>query len=113
VSYVRIRRCSEGENTIALPCGRVKEAQALFRCFHNFPAPELIKMPCRRLIPKVLMKLGHLRGVIYSSDKGQPGCPQTYVHFMERPPLLACDPQGTQLYIIGGGYRVTSKGIEG
>ena len=34
---------------------------------------ELVRAPCRRLIPKVLVHLGHLRGLIYSSDKGTQG----------------------------------------
>jgi hypothetical protein len=32
---------------------------------------------------------------------------------MDAPPLLACDPRGTQLYIVGGSYRITTRGIEG
>jgi hypothetical protein len=32
---------------------------------------------------------------------------------METPPLLVCDPEGKQLYVIGGNYRVTNRGIEG
>jgi hypothetical protein len=60
-----------------------------------------------------LVHLGALRGLIYSSDKGGYGRPKTYIHFMETPPRLACDPRGTQLYIVGGRYRVTPRGIEG
>jgi hypothetical protein len=32
---------------------------------------------------------------------------------MEKPARLACDPEGKQLYIIGGNYRVTERGIDG
>jgi hypothetical protein len=64
-------------------------------------------------MPRVLVKLGELRGLIYSSDKEQCGRPRTFIHFMETPPLLACDPTGKQLHIIGGDYCVTSRGIEG
>jgi hypothetical protein len=86
---------------------------ALFRRFHCFPESGVMRCPCRRLIPKVLVKLGHLRGLIYSSDRGQPQRHRTYIHFMETPPLLACDPEGRQLYVIGGNYQVTHRGIEG
>ncbi len=85
----------------------------LFRRFHCFPESGVIHRPCRRLIPKVLVKLGHLRGLIYSSDRGQSRCERTYIHFMETPPLLACDTEGKQLYVIGGKYQVTHRGIEG
>ncbi len=61
----------------------------------------------------MLVKVGHLRGLIYSSDKEQCGRSRTFIHFMEIPPLLASDSEGKQLYIVGGNYRVTSKGIEG
>jgi hypothetical protein len=60
-----------------------------------------------------MVKLGELRGIIYSSDKEQSGRPRTFIHFMDTPPLLTCDPAGRQLHIIGGNYRVTSRGIEG
>jgi hypothetical protein len=35
------------------------------------------------------------------------------VHFMRTQPTLAANPEGTQLYILGGRYRVTKKGIVG
>ena len=67
---------------------------------------------CRRTVPSVLVQLGTLRGLIYSADRGDGGV-RTYIHFMEQEPLLACDARGTQLYIVGGRYRVTRRGIEG
>jgi hypothetical protein len=73
----------------------------------------MFRIPYRRQIPPVLVLLGRLRGLIYSSDRGSPGCHRNYVHFMRRTPLLVCNPQGTQLYLVGGGYRVTRRGIEG
>ena len=68
---------------------------------------------CDRRIPRVLVELGELRGLIYRSDKGRRGRPQTFIHFMETPPRLTCDAAGKQLYIVGGNYRVTEQGIEG
>lgn len=90
-----------------------KSARTLFDTFHSFPPAIVIREPCRRVIPKVLVHVGELRGLIYRSDKGQKGRPQTYIHFMENAPRLACDPAGKQLYIIGGNYRVTARGIDG
>jgi len=88
-------------------------ARQLFQSFHSFGPPGLVRRSCNRLVPKVLVSLGELRGLIYGSDKCQPGRPRTFIHFMETPPQLACDPRGEQLYIIGGKYRITSRGIEG
>jgi hypothetical protein len=60
-----------------------------------------------------LRDLGRLRALIYVSDRGCRGRPRTFIHFMRRWPRLACDRSGRQLFIIGGNYRVTPRGIEG
>jgi hypothetical protein len=113
VSYIVPTQRALDVNHRASSRQTLEGAQTLFRIHHRFPARAVIRLPCRRIIPKVLVQLGSLRGLIYSSDKGNRGCPKTYIHFMERPPKLACDPNGTQLYILGGRYRVTPRGIEG
>ena len=100
----------------AVPCARpdpVDRAVELFRQFHCFPPQRLIRSKQERAIPRVLTHVGQLRGLIYRSDRGQPGRPRSYVHFFENLPLLASDPRGRQLYILGGSYRVTPRGIEG
>ena len=91
----------------------IESARRLFERFHSFAPPRVVRQQCRREVPHVLVKLGELRGLIYRSDKEQCGRPRTFIHFMETPPLLTCDPTGTQLYIVGGNYRVTPRGIEG
>jgi hypothetical protein len=90
-----------------------EQGRQLFEHFHSFAPPRTLRRRCRRLMPNVLVKLGELRGLIYSSDKGQCGRPRTFIHFMETPPLLTTDVSGKQFYIVGGNYRVTSRGIEG
>ncbi len=89
------------------------QALGRYRLFHRRPAGGVERMRCRRLMPEVLVRLGELKAVIYRSDRGRSGRPRTYIHFMEEPPVLACDPGGTQLYVLGGKYRVTSNGIDG
>ena len=66
-----------------------------------------------RLMPAVVVNLGDLVGLIYRSDKWQAGKPRTYIHFMDDPPRLVSDVAGTQLYVVGGRYRVSARGIEG
>jgi len=85
----------------------------LYRQFNHFRPSKAIRIRHPRLIPPVVVELGELAGVIYRSDKGQPGQLMTYVHFMQDPPRLVSNVEGTQLYIVGGSYRVTSRGIEG
>ena len=64
-------------------------------------------------MPPVVVELGRLTGLMYRSDKWQRGRPRTFIHFMDDPPRLVTDTAGTQLYVVGGRYRVTARGIEG
>lgn len=91
----------------------VRNGAKLFELYHRFRPFKLVRSGCNRVIPKVLVEVGRLKAVIYSSDRGQCGDPRTYIHFMEAPPTLACDVPGKQLYILGGRYRIGRRGIEG
>ena len=64
-------------------------------------------------MPSVVVELGDLLGLIYRTDKGGAGHARAYIHRLENPPQLLSNVEGTQLYILGGSYRVTSRGIEG
>ena len=92
---------------------RLRSRASAVRALPRFRTAMLLRQRCERRIPDVLVKLGRLRGLIYTSDKGRCGQPRTYVHFMKTMPTLACDPAGRQLHILGGRYRVTARGIEG
>ena len=91
----------------------LRRAQELFRQFHCFPSRRTTRLPQERAIPEVLAPVGDLRGLIYRSDRGQRGRPRTFVHFFKLRPQLTCDVHGKQLYILGGNYRVTPRGLEG
>jgi transglutaminase-like putative cysteine protease len=93
--------------------GALEAARNLYHTF-TAAAPDrarMVKSP--RVIPPVVVGLGELVGLIYRSDKWEPGVPKTYIHYMERRPLLAADPTGRRLFIVGGRYRITERGIEG
>ena len=109
MSYVRLT-----PNALWDPVDEVMDqARSLFRSFHSFPAFGMRRARCLRTAPEMMVQLGQLKGLIYSSDRGQCGKPRTFVHFLETPATLAANPEGTQLYIMGGRYRVTRKGIVG
>jgi hypothetical protein len=91
----------------------LRRAQELFRQFHCFASNQTTRLPQERVIPAVLAHVGELRGLIYCSDRGQRGKPRTFVHFFKLRPQLTCDAHGKQLYILGGNYRVTPRGLEG
>ena len=67
-----------------------------------------------RIVRLPLKPVGELRGVIYRTRRTPGEAPKNYVHFFQgRSPLLVTNPTGTRLYIIGGHYCVTPRGIEG
>jgi hypothetical protein len=112
VSYVRVSCPAEPDDGATSWSERVETARARYRDFHARCPPRAVVVRCRRTMPNVLMQLGRLRALVYAADRGDGGT-RSYIHFMEREPLLTCDPDGTQLYIVGGRYRVTRRGIEG
>lgn len=89
------------------------EGMALYERFNRFGPSQVVRVRFPRVIPPVVVELGELAGLIYRSDKWYPGQPLTYIHLMQDPPRLVSNIEGTQLYILGGSYRVTSRGIEG
>ncbi len=91
----------------------LRKGIGLYRTFNRHGPTRLMQVTHPRVIPPVVVELGDLMGLIYRSDKGQPGRPQTYIHFMEEPPRLVSNTEGTQLYLVGGRYRITPRGIEG
>lgn len=92
---------------------KIQLGQALYQRFNQFPADHIEHVHHNRQIPQVVVALGELTGIIYRSDKWQPGRPRTYIHFLNDKPRLVSNVEGTQLYIVGGNYRVTTDGIEG
>lgn len=104
---------SFGQTLDAARMRGVRQGIGLYQAFNRFEPSRVMKIRHSRVIPPVVVELGELVGLIYRSEKEQPGQPRTYIHFMENPPRLVCNPEGTQLYVVGGSYRVTPQGIEG
>lgn len=92
--------------------GYVRDAAALYRRFTQLPVRSIRRVAHSRLMPPVVVELGRLVGLIYRSDKWV-GRPRNYIHYMEQQPRLVCDVAGRRLFLIGGDYRVTARGIEG
>ena len=88
-------------------------ARETYRRFHCLPARRSYRLRCLKQAPEVQVDLGDLCGLVYRSARGMCNRPQTFIHFLETPARLTCDPSGRQLYIHGGNYRVTNRGIEG
>jgi hypothetical protein len=90
------------------------KAKKLFKDFHDFDPRKVIKAKVKnRMVPKVLVVLGRLVDVSYSSDKWHKGKRVNYIHKFKQQPYLACSPGGDQLFIIGGSYKAKQEGIVG
>jgi hypothetical protein len=104
---------SAGKALDAVPIQGMQQPRNLYHAFNGFEPAHIMQVRHPRVIPPVVVKLGELVGLMYRSDKGQRGQPLTYIHRMENPPHLVSNAEGTQLYVVGGSYRVTPRGIEG
>jgi hypothetical protein len=91
---------------------QLRRAGRLYRDFTHYPATTVIHIRHTRMMPPVVVQLGHLVGLIYRADRGT-GSSDAYIHLMRDPPRLVSNPAGDQLYIVGGTYRVTPDGIDG
>jgi hypothetical protein len=77
-------------------------------------ACQMMRVRLTRIVRRPLRPVGELRGVIYRTRRVPGEAPKNYVHFFhQRRPLLVTNPTGTRLYIMGGQYRVTPRGIDG
>jgi hypothetical protein len=104
-------RSTDAHETRALSRA-VRDGSSLYRQFTRLPARSLERVAHPRLMPPVVVELGQLAAVVYRSDKWV-GHPRTYIHYMEDPPRLVSDVTGRRLFLIGGSYHVTARGIEG
>ena len=76
--------------------------------------PSGLRVRVTRVIRLPIAPVGELRGLIYRASRTPGEPPQNYVHFFKgRPPTLTTNQSGTRLYIVGGQYRVTRRGIDG
>ena len=89
---------------------QLRRAAALYEDFSGHDADEIerVKKPD---IPDVLTVIGSLEGVIYTTTRD--GKPEKYIHRFKRGSqgLLCVGPDGDQLFIIGGKYLFTDRGI--
>jgi hypothetical protein len=66
----------------------------------------------RRELVGSVRRVGDVLALIYRRAGDTRDAGRAYIHFMRRPPALMTNAGGTQLYLVGGGYRVTARGIE-
>lgn len=62
--------------------------------------------------PAVVVYLGELVQVNYRTRKGKNGTVEYYHRFTKPLPILVSDPKGKHLYVVGGRFKITDRGIE-
>jgi hypothetical protein len=93
-----------------LTATQARKAAALYKDFsgHEGDEVEIIAKPD---IPDAVLVIGELEGVIYSTVRDNE--PERYIHKFRKSSraMLCASPDGDQLFIIGGSYEFTDRGI--
>lgn len=89
--------------------GSRAKAAALYERFTGHDAEEFGRVSVN--VPDVLVMFGELDGVLYTTVRD--GKVEHYKHEFHEgdKPLLCTSPDGKQLFIVGGRYRFTARGI--
>jgi hypothetical protein len=107
------RRNPRGERT------ELERAKATARLWNEFEPTTSVQMDGPpEVTPRTMVALGKLHSVVYESNKyaggrDNPGGEMIlYEHKTKRPrPVLATDPDGRHVFIVGGKMKVTANGL--
>lgn len=88
----------------------IRDAAALYTDFTGHDDPRLTKVALPDL-PKAMLAIGEVDGIMYSTIRDNVA--EKYIHKFKSSarPLLCSSPDGKQLYLIGGSYDFTERGI--
>lgn len=88
----------------------VRKAAALYTDFTGHEDVKITKVSVAGL-PKAALAIGQVDGILYSTVRD--GQHEKYIHRFKSSsrPLLLSSPDGKQLYLIGGSYDFTERGI--
>ncbi len=87
----------------------VRKAKKLYEDFREVAPSRIRKI--RVSLPKAVMVMGYCEGLLYSTTHGRAA--RMYKHKFAKGsrPLLCAGPNRGQLYLIGGRFHVTDRGI--
>lgn len=96
--------------TAATGGGELGQAARLYADFTGHDDLSVRKISISDL-PRVALDIGHVTGIMYETVRE--GRVENYIHRFKRAsrPLLAASPDGKQLYLLGGAYDFTERGI--
>ena len=109
-----VKRTRTVTRTTGNPVSRdraVREAVERFTGFRGY-APAKVSRVRLPDPPKVLLTIGECIGIMYRTNRD--GQVDNYLHRFAKSsrPALCCSRDGKTLYLLGGAYRVTDRGIE-
>ncbi|MGH7886250.1 MAG: hypothetical protein ACREPG_00165 [Candidatus Binatia bacterium] len=117
MSYRALAAARYGANPV--PASRVKQAQSLGLAFsghkpelaETLDASHALKLPLKPGAKIPLFVFGEMMGVKYRTVRD--GRSEMYEHTFRKSsrPLLAARHDGSRVYIVGGRYRFTDRGI--
>lgn len=88
----------------------VRKAARLYERFSGHEAEEIgrVKIPA---LPAVGVAIGDIDGVLYTTVRD--GREEKYIHKFAKKdkPLFVVSPDGKQLFLVGGRYTFTERGI--
>jgi hypothetical protein len=87
----------------------VRKAKKLYEDFREAEPTRARKIRIR--YPTAVMVMGYAEAILYSTTHG--GVAKMYKHKFAKGsrPLLCAGPEPSQLYLIGGRFHVTERGI--
>ena len=89
---------------------QIEKARDLYERFSGHDAVELgrVKIPA---LPAVGVAIGEVDGILYSTIRD--GVLEKYIHKFRKAdrPLFVVSPDGRVLYLLGGNYNFTERGI--
>ena len=103
-------RARQRRSKIATTAAQVRRAANLYEKFTGHDAEEMgrVKVPA---IPRVGVAIGTLDFIGYTTVRD--GQTEKYIHKFKPAdkPLFVVSPDGKQLFMVGGGYDFTERGI--
>lgn len=92
------------------PARQLASGARLFRDFTGHDARRGTPMEKPR-VPDVLVKIGRVDGILYTTKRD--GKVEKYIHEFraDARPIFAVAPDGRGIFLLGGRYRFTARGI--
>lgn len=89
---------------------QLKKASKIFEDFTGYDAAQKIKID-KPDFPDVLCVIGDIDEIFYTTDRD--GAIEKYRHKFEKNcrPLFCVSPDGEQIFMLGGAYKFTERGI--